>query len=131
MNFLKRTAGFVGGTIRSVGSTLNVLSGGVSVKTEDIPIIPTVVDALSLKDIELWMRQTLTLPDEPVKIAVTRERHGQLWKVSFVVLNQRNKRCTDSDDGRLRAQTRLVRAIDPELDEFFGSHHTVLLSPCP
>ena len=128
MNFLKRTAGLVGGTVRSIGTTLNVLTGGISVKTEDIPISPTVADSFSLKDVEAWIKRHLTTPDEPVKIAVVRERHGQLWKVSLVVLNQRNKRCTDSD-GRLRAQSQLVRAVCQDLDEFLGSTNSVLLTP--
>jgi len=128
MNFLKRTAGLVGGTVRSIGTTLNVLTGGISVKTEDIPISPTVIDSFSLKDVELWMKHHLTATDEPVKIAVVRERHGQLWKVSLVVLNQRNKRCTDSD-GRLRAQSQLVRAVGQDLDEFLGNTNSVLLTP--
>lgn len=128
MNLLKRTAGLVGGTVRSIGTTLNVLTGGVSVNTEDIPISPTVVDTFSLKDVELWMKRHLTTPDEPVKIAVVRQRHGHLWKVSLVVLNQRNKRCTDSD-GRLRAQSQLVRGVCLDLDEFLGSNNSVLMTP--
>lgn len=124
MNFLKRTAGFVAGTVRSVGSTLNVLS----VRTLDIPISPVVIDSLSLADVQKWMKQHLLTPDEPVKVAVVRERHGQLWKIFYVVLNQRNKRCTDGD-GRLRAHATLVRSITTEMDEIFGARHCILLTP--
>lgn len=128
MNFLKRTLGVVGGTIRSVGATLNVLTGGISVKTEDIPLNSTVLDSFSLQDVDYWMKIHMAAPDEPVKVAVVRERHGQLWRVSLVVLNNRNKRCTDGD-GRLRAQAHIIRSIAPDLDEFLGAHHSVLLSP--
>ena len=127
MNFLKRTAGFLAGAVRSVGTTLKILSGGVSVKTEDIPISPTVLDSLSLKDVENWMKRNLATPDEPVKIAVVRESYAKLFKVYFVVLNQRNRRCSDNN-GRLRAHAQLVRTISPELVEFFGTGSSVLFS---
>ncbi|EDL59206.1 hypothetical protein PM8797T_23204 [Gimesia maris DSM 8797] len=127
MSFLKRTAGFLTGTVRSVGSTLNVLTGGISVKTEDVPISPTVIDSLSLSDIEQWMKRNMLTVDEPVKVAVVRERHGDLYKISYVVLNQRNKRCKDSE-GKIRAQAQLVREISPDLNEFLGNHNSVLLN---
>jgi hypothetical protein len=127
MSFFKRTAGFVAGTVRSVGSTLNVLTGGISIKTADVPISPAVVDSLFLADVQKWIKQNSLSSNEPVKIAVVRERHGQLWKVSYVVLNQRNKRCFDAE-GRLQAQSQLVRAFSAELDEFFGNDNSVLLS---
>lgn len=128
MNILKRTAGFVAGTVRSVGTTVNVLSGGLSIKTEDVPVSAAVLETLSLEDVRKWMKQNVVGPQEPVKVAVVRQRHGQLWKVSFVILNQKNKRCTDEKGGGLRAQAQLVRVIAKELDEFFGSHNSVLLS---
>ena len=127
MSFLKRAAGFAAATFRSVGSTVNVLTGGISVKTEDIPLSPVVVDSLSLADVQKWLKHDAHTPGDPVKVAVVRERHGQLWKVSYVVLNQRNKRCFDTE-GRLRAEAQLVRTISTELDEFFGSHSSVLIN---
>ena len=127
MSFLKRAAGFAAATVRSVGSTVNVLTGGISVKTEDIPISPVVIDSLSLADVQKWMKQNLQATGEPVKLAVVRERHGQLSKVSYVVLNQRNKRCNDAE-GRLRAEAQLVRTVSSELDEVFGASNSVLLT---
>lgn len=127
MSFLKRAAGFAAATARSVGSTVNVLTGGISVKTEDIPISPVVVDSLTLSDVQKWLKQNVQLPGEPLKVAVVRDRHGQLWKVSYVVLNQRNKRSFDSE-GKLRAEAKLVRTVSAELEEFFGNQNSVLIS---
>lgn len=128
MSILKRTTGFVAGTVRSAGRAINVLSGGLSVKTDDVPVAPIVLDSISLSDVQKWMKQNVLAHSEPAKVAVVRERHGQqLLKVSFVILNQKNKRCRDGE-GNLRAQAQLVRVIDKELDEFFGSHNSVLLS---
>lgn len=128
MNILRKTISGISGTVRSASATLNRLTGGVSVNTQDVPMSPVVLDSLSLKDVESWMHQNLAFPDEPVKVAVVRARHEQIWRVTFVVLNGKNKRCLD-DDGRLRASSRLVRGISKELEEFLGSNSTVLIAP--
>lgn len=128
MKILTRVAGLAAESIRTVTSTLNVLTGGLHIRTEDVPFSPTVASTFSLEDLRRWIAGNLISEAEPVKIAVVREHRGQLWKLTMVILNQRNKRCFDGK-GRLRAQSRLVRTLAPDLDEVLADRNLILISP--
>lgn len=90
--------------------------GGISVKTEDIPISPVVTDSFYLVEVQRWLIQIVQTPDEPVKIAVARKQHGRL-----------NKHCFDTE-GRLPAYAQLVRTVAAELNEFISNHNSVLMT---
>jgi len=128
MSVLKRTAGFLSGAARSVVSTVDGLTGGISIKTNDIPVTSEIIECLDISHIYTWSQLNISSLEESAKIAVARERHGQLLRVSYVVLDKRNKRCFDCN-GKLLAHAQLVRAIDSNLEEMLGSHHTMLLMP--
>lgn len=128
MKILTRVAGLAAESVRTVTSTLNVLTGGLHIRTEDVPISSTVAPTFSLEDLRRWIAGNLISEAEPVKIAVVREPRGQLWKLTLVILNHRNKRCFDGE-GRLRAQSQLVRSLAPDLDEVLADRNLILISP--
>jgi len=128
MSILTRVAGLAAGTVRSVTLTVNALTGGLQIRTDDVPVSVKVVATFALDDVRRWIAANLNGRDEPVKIAVVRESHAQLWKLTIVVLNQRNKRCFDSD-GRLRAQAHLVRNFGADLEEILAGRNSILLTP--
>lgn len=128
MNILTRVAGVAAGTIRTLTSTVNIMTGGLQIRTEDVPVSSAIAATFSLADVRRWIARNLISEEEPVKIAVVREPCGQLWKLTLVILSHRNKRCFDGK-GRLRAQSQLVRSVAADLDEMLAGRHLILLSP--
>jgi len=128
MKFLKTTARSLLGGARKLGAGIYALSGGITVSIDDLPVSSAIVESITLIDVEKWMRNHLVTMDDATKLAVVRERHGNLWKIAMVLLTNRNRRARDAD-GKPRALVQLVRKIAPELEEFFADRNTVLLVP--